>query len=164
MNELKAGRELDALVAEKVMGWVHYGNWWHDPKQKDDSGLVKNGMKMMCRKDDIKPTHNDDGDNIGWHPSSDISDAWEVVEKFKNVDGFIVSVDWCPHHEESPRWFCEIVEMKNGKWTDKFWRDWADTAPLAICLAALKAVGYEPEPLSGATAHDPCGPDAPKHP
>lgn len=31
MSELKAGRELDALVAEKVMGWTHVTNGYGVP-------------------------------------------------------------------------------------------------------------------------------------
>ena len=57
-----------------------------------------------------------------WHPSTDIACAWEVLEKLRRHI-FQLSDDegWC----------CTFSMRFNAK---------ADTAPLAICRAALKAV------------------------
>ncbi len=95
---MKAGRELDALIAEKVM---------------DDmlAGIRLDGSPMF---DDIP------------HYSTQIADAWLVVEKLKEEFDF------------------DISYSKQG-WTMYVYNDtysgiYADTAPLAICLAALKAV------------------------
>jgi hypothetical protein len=68
--------------------------------------------------------------------SSDIKCAWPVVEKLSK-DGFEFQV-W---------------REKNGKYNVEFAKDFfyvfgfaeSETAPLAICLAALKAVGVEVE-------------------
>lgn len=103
---MKAGRELDALVAEKVMGW--------------------NCELRECHT--RKVLHSEYGGPP--HYSTDIADAWLVVEKIdqqvtvtKCADGWLVTID---------DYFCHGgVEIMAG------------TAPLAICLAALKAVGVD---------------------
>lgn len=57
---LSPGRELDSLVAEKVMGWERDFQFW-----KDESGRIRT----------IEPT------SFGsFEPSTDITAAWEVVE------------------------------------------------------------------------------------
>jgi hypothetical protein len=68
--------------------------------------------------------------------STNIADAWQAVEKLSK-DGFDFQV-W---------------REKNGKYNVEFTKDFfysfgfaeSETAPLAICLAALKAVGVEVE-------------------
>ena len=63
---MPAGREMDVLIAEKVMGWktgergVNAGYWVNDKG---------------------KEVHFKDT----WYPSADVTVAWEVVEKFKGI-------------------------------------------------------------------------------
>lgn len=98
VTELKAGRELDALVAEKVMGWVPGAGFERDTY---------------------------------WAFSTDIGQAWLVVERLA-TDG----------------WSYQIMGNKLGAYVVKFTRGDRDEglivseprpAPLAICLAALRA-------------------------
>lgn len=119
MTELTAGRELDALIAEKVMGWKL------DYEFADSIGAP------------TVPALRDQYDEWGMLPefSTDISAAWQVVKRLAD-SGFNVTIsrvlDWRDKYE------CYLVKEN--------WRDderickGADTAPLAICLAALKAV------------------------
>ena len=68
LNEvtLKVGRELDALVAEKVMGWTNItDDFWGCP--------VRNRASMV-------PIHK---------YSTNITAAWEVVSKLKSLEFFI---------------------------------------------------------------------------
>lgn len=65
-------------------------------------------------------------------PSTDIDDAWMVLEKIGKM--YPVSVF---NQFGSEIWWCEVVV------SDELIELGAETAPLAICLAALKAVGYE---------------------
>lgn len=107
-NELTAGRELDALVAEKVMGWA--------PR---DAGagdrLIYVGAWAHCES---LP-----------HYSTDIAAAWQVVEKLA-ADGLYVHVGYClGRTEASVNSPLDIIDNA-----------YAPTAPLAICLAALKAL------------------------
>jgi len=157
MNEseirvMEAGREMDVLVAEKVMGWRYSPGWechippeqiampdemwtdwqhdagefWKEPiKEHHVSGIVYNGDSSKI----IMPQ---------W--STKIADAWKVVEKM-----------------HKGQWMCDLS-----------WRDdvcygrivWAvdfvtkdgrcesaddESAPLAICRAALLAVMVQGE-------------------
>lgn len=92
---MNAGRELDALIAEKVMG---------DPLQ----------LKMA-----LGPRHY----------STDIAAAWEVVEKLRTAKYELLICTF------SGKWSVDVLHT--GKSIDVAN---ADTAPHAICLAALNAV------------------------
>jgi len=92
VDEMEAGRELDALVAEKVMGWEYEA-------------------RSLFR------------------PSQDIAAAWEVVEKLKMCCGY-------SHGRGDPFAMLECEKFSTLVVC-------ADTVSLAICRAALKAVGIE---------------------
>lgn len=127
---MEPGKELDTLIALKVMGWRQVGAW----------------------EDDGEPIYADDRDNTRGSfdilpYSSDMTAAWKVVERLQSpemarpwrrrdfaisredrtCDGlWCVTTDTAAPHGTSPNG--ESVFAK------------AETAPLAICLAALKAV------------------------
>jgi hypothetical protein len=90
-------RERDALVAEKVMGFVVHPH-----------GGVWDGKNPATYRTDF-------------HPSTDISAAWEVVEKFKNGP-----------RDDAYHSFYDNATMSIYAIT-----------PERICLAALKAVGVD---------------------
>lgn len=113
-RRIEPGSELDALVADKIMGlnvsWLH-----------EDKDYTKHGGLPKY--------------------STDIAAAWTVVEKIYNKnkgepmvmqiygplsDGYKVTLIW--EHHDGPIEEGSIV---------------AKTASHAICLAALKAVSYE---------------------
>ena len=116
---MNAGRELDALIAEKVMGWIQ---------------LAGNGPLVHPKTDCLYGY--DKGDSLHefvFHYSTQIADAWQVVEKFM-PDSVHIDV----YHGGC------TVKIKTGYFESgsvKFLSGSAPTAPLAICLAALKAVG-----------------------
>lgn len=91
LDELKAGRELDALIAEKVMGWIL-------------------GPERITRPDGGSfdaPIH-DDWEYKGYRPyslppySTDIAAAWLVIEKLQK-DHMMLSVSW----SEGDHYNCE---------------------------------------------------------
>lgn len=100
---MEAGRELDALIAEKVMGF---------PLE-----IIRGAPYPECPR----------------HYSTDIAAAWEVVEK---DDGW--GHDWRVKRwvSSSKPYSCTAERTADGQ---NFYAE-AETAPLAICLAALKAV------------------------
>lgn len=118
---MKPGRELDALVAEKVMGWRKKtfpgggGGYtaWVDENGKALKLISNFTMIEACRRCDY------------FRPSIDIAAAWEVVEKM--AQEYDVSV-WS---DRNGKWACEI----NCVIVDD-----CDTAHEAICKAALLAV------------------------
>jgi O-glycosyl hydrolase len=102
---MPAGREMDELVATRVMGWDVHPHATHYIRNDG-----KNVYFVICGE---------------FEPSSDIAAAWQVVEKM--TDG------------ETPN-DCEIHTTVRG-WRCDFYRGsaTAETAPLAICRAALIA-------------------------
>jgi hypothetical protein len=124
MDTIKAGPDLDALVAEKVMGWK--------PDPDNFFWLGKGTTNQRVTSSDCF----DCGTEFpAWTPSTSIADAWEVMEKI------------CQGKEDTYRF--EIVKQGHLYWVS-IWDDGfsdgdvgADTAPLAICLAALKAKSVE---------------------
>lgn len=123
-------REIDALVAEKVMGL----------------GIVEEHSKYeLC--------HEVDGKSCGGivpHYSTDIAAAWAVVEKIQGM--FIKTFDGNKND-----WDCFEVDVRAWKSSDGWgwscringWTACADTAPMAICLAALSAVGVDLAMMGG---------------
>jgi hypothetical protein len=116
---VNAGREMDALIAEKVMGWTDI-HWNYGPpigKPDDD-----------WNRDFINKKHEACVPNY----SSEMNAAMEVVDCLKGeIDGMFKllyfrhwSFDITPNIADHEGWSAE-----------------ADTAPHAICLAALKAKG-----------------------
>lgn len=109
---MKPGRELDALVAEKVMGWkdIRFGD------ETSVSGSVGFGLPVSGHPRRAFPPY-----------STDIAAAWAVVEELE-LPFEIHSDDW------HSRWDARF-NLDRGEWCQ------ASTAPHAICLAALKAMG-----------------------
>ncbi len=117
---LPAGRELDALVAEKVMKLlVIYADGETDcvPVIQES---IDTGRSLI--RADLLP-----------HYSADIAAAWEVFERFTG-DGRHPLVRYDGLRPEGYPYWTVAISGHRGD---------ADTAPLAICLAALAAVGIE---------------------
>ena len=117
---MKAGRELDELVAEKVMEWRKV-EFLRD--MSDDTFKVhdNNGVTIIRSKYIEK-----------FSPSDSIESAWQVLEKIAHADP-----------TRSPEF--ELF-VSDGYWQAQFFGKGyvgAETAPLAICLAALQYIGVE---------------------
>jgi len=114
-SPMKAGRELDDIMATDVMGWELIpctGNGpavYHDYKNNKDT-LVEN-----------------------WHPSTDISDAWEVVEKLSPTHHFQLK-----NHSHHCNW-----EVIFWLFNQEHLKATGDTASHAICLGALKTCSID---------------------
>jgi len=121
IDTLPAGRELDALVAERVMGWSNISRG----ADGDDaygwnaslSGHVPPHGRIQIPK-----------------YSTNIAAAWEVVEKRLSTDGHFAF--W-----PSVAGFSVAYHGIRTWDSEPVWEVWAETAPLAICRAALRAVG-----------------------
>jgi Phage ABA sandwich domain len=124
IDKLEAGPELDALVAREVMGWDAFGldELWHI-KGKRSTDVTEWGTPHACEGVTT---------NLMWRPSTDIASAWAVVEKMHERH--------CVHLDGGLGWGCKISDA--GGLTQATWSVVAnaETAPLSICIAALKAV------------------------
>ncbi len=137
VSEMPAGQAMNLLVAEKVMGWT-----WIQPPQWDYNGpLPEQGLILA------PPGFEDQMLRTGWrwppkgvipanfllniNYSFIIGDAWEVVQKMTRGDK-VVRIN-----TDSGRTMCRIISAAG----DGIASDLAESAPLAICRAALHAVG-----------------------
>jgi hypothetical protein len=123
-NELPAGRELDALVAEKVMGWVEVR------KQSIANAFGQHVMDDYVGQPSIGVTQP----VLVPRYSSMIQEAWKVADHLRTRSQFVAVLSGMGPQGVQP-WICKI--NRDGG----FLEERADTAPVAICLAALKAVG-----------------------
>ncbi len=127
---MKAGHEMDVLIAEKVMGWHKF----IDHSYSENNVMwyaVENGYASY---QDAVDTF---GSCVGWSPSTELDDAWRVAEKVLAMD-IGIDVSRMPN---SKLWHAALYRMDDGEYMAKA-DDMveAETAPLAICLAALRAV------------------------
>lgn len=106
---MKAGAELDQAIAERVMGWHARGfdGKWHD--WYDGHEFVIGWSR--------------------WKPSSDIVNAWQVVQKLTEM-GLGVEILSNPGHGR--------VRINYGESASAVGA--ASEIPLLICLAALAAL------------------------
>jgi len=113
--------EIDKLVAEKVMHWKVSGTLAHSPDGTCYE-VDKNYIAFVTR----------------FNPSVDMNSAWMVAEEIHLFDDrYIMETTngWgiyevAPHYDVAKEIVCDI-----------------ETAPLAICLAALSCVGFDPYTL-----------------
>lgn len=110
-----SARERDELVALKVMGWRKDHGW----------DYFADGLTIRTWKESSFKR---------FQPSTDISAAWEVVEEL-SARGLYLDID------THPDFYLVDVQRRNNVVAYSV----ATTAPEAICLAALKAVGVDIE-------------------
>lgn len=149
IDEMQAGRELDALVAEKVMKW-RWDNDWDcliPPEQKAKPSEMWTDWQPGLTEDwrePVKENHvpgvryNGDSSKIILpHYSTNIAAAWEVVEKLQVTHYVNVNIH-TPFFDGELHW-C-YFELHKHTDTHPLWSASGNTTPLAICRAALKAV------------------------
>lgn len=137
-RDLQPGRELDALIAEHVMGFRR------EKAPKDYYG-EHGGTDVLVPLD---------VDHQNWHYppkgripltffvpdySTELTAAWQVWEKmrtWRTPSPMPAVVALKTPAESGAAFVCAVM-------TDSMYYGHADTAPHAICLAALEAVGYK---------------------
>lgn len=125
---MKPGRELDALVAEKVMG-LKPTDFFSDYNE-----LSTEEQNIISRSQ-------------GWAPlplkhySTDIAAAWTVFNALESRPDFVtfeMRTGDKEHYSQMDQGYSVRICLGNGS----YWR-YSESAPHAICLAALKTVGVE---------------------
>ena len=136
---MEPGKELDALIAKKVMGVT--------PKRiaiaTNDGGKSSAATEGgIFSESDIKQWVKDHPlYELGYweyyaHYSTDLGSAWQVVEKF-----YWVSLG----RGKGGVWACEFREYEKLELTKRGLSPMVGTAPHAICLAALKFLNIKVE-------------------
>lgn len=130
---MEAGRDLDELIADKVMGLkreVRIRNTTFVATIYTDNPYFKDGV----REEEIFQHYCQP-----LHYSTDIAAAWQVVEKLRHRqqasddNNFAWPFDLC-WMDDKGLWSCSFYNEK-GYGIEEC----AATAPLSICLAALHA-------------------------
>lgn len=129
MTELPPGRELDALIAEKICGHkVIKSRHWHFIREEQWYLDVDCGEYL--------PPY-----------STSIADAWLVVEKLKPIEitnNSKTLLAGAIGTEQIHKWFISICVLRlegSSDWMNsKYVYASSETLPHAICLAALKAI------------------------
>jgi len=134
------GTELDALVAETVMGWKRM-RW------KDFQSDTRESLTYSWHDSDGKMTENaEDCDDyyspsFAWSPSTDIEAAWQVVERLWDENPHVQFE--LRHQGTAGGWMARFPAPVLANYVEAKGK----TAPHAICLAALRAVGYDPKAM-----------------
>jgi len=113
IDEMSAD-QVNELMATDIMGWHREGASWYDVEDV-----------WMAYADNVfrEPA---------WSPYDDIADAWEVVEVLRQQHHIGITVSTC-----GPKSQTLVFTTFNGTKSAPIW---AETPPLAICYAALKAI------------------------
>lgn len=140
---MEAGRKLDALVAEKVMGWIQLNTTIapieFNPQWKELAGYVQDRPTITG----LPPGASHDSCRQKVPPfSTDIAAAWVVVEHMRLTSTRDCFCLWSPT-DESSAWFALFDRKWHGR-SEVYEGEAGETAAHAICLAALKAVNSAP--------------------
>jgi hypothetical protein len=123
--------EIDVLVAEKVMGWkrMRWCDWQKDTRTSLTYSWHDTSGQMTELAEDSNDYYNP---KEAWSPSTDIAEAWQVAEFLTKKWQHWSLVNYGNRWEvyENPYDVGDYPPDSVG-----------ETAQLAICLAALKAVG-----------------------
>lgn len=119
---MEPGRGLDALIAEKI---------FEQPSIEVPSDRPVTATELTDREVRLA---------LILPYSTDISAAWPIVEKFKNEGNYKLVISAYPKDEV---W---TIKAYHREGYSKSCSTSAETLPHAICLAALKAVGYPIHP------------------
>lgn len=158
--ELVAGRELDALVAERVMGLVpgkDFGAWPGHAWQLDEDGEIDdfaydgdehNGPRCTLCDESYCQHCEKPSEVCEQYPptySTNLLFAWQVVERLQDLGCNDFGLDW-----ERPKtggtWLFAFNAPRHLSGSHSVGMPdpvvmHADTAPLAICRGALRVLG-----------------------
>lgn len=119
----EAGRPLDALVAQRVMGWTQV-----------QMQPIANALGQRVMDDFVGlPTPAAPQPVLVPRYSTMIQEAWKVADRLRGESAFVAVISGKGPQGVQP-WICKV--NRDGG----FIEERADTAPLAICLAALKGL------------------------
>lgn len=145
---MEAGRELDALIAERVMGWTDVRHDW-------PCEYVVDGWMVAIDEAEQERLELDGRDVVGYEPpregsrplldrvpaySTDIATAWQVVAKMREHASprfqSLALVVWCYNRTYATFDANAFTEYDPTTWVEA---NGEHTTPLAICRAALAA-------------------------
>lgn len=128
LDSIPAGAVLDRLVAERVMGWHDIGDgWWRESAEEHAPQAGVGGFSAATHGNSIYA-------ECIFQPSEDIAHAWAVVERIRALGWLAVDI-----RSEREGWSCVCIRNPRQP-SGRVDRATADSAPLAICQAAVRAM------------------------
>jgi Phage ABA sandwich domain len=132
---MEAGVKLDLLVAEKVMGW----EWQDIPRHVHIVGHeAAKDDKVLMPPNATFPPYYKGQDQLFYYAavpaySTILKDTFDVIQRFSQDGDFYLEKE-----RDDPRWIASFYK-------EDIFETSADgqTPSQAICLSALKAVGYD---------------------
>lgn len=123
---MKPGRELDALIATKVMGFEHVRKTNPFDYFNEEKGKLHDWIFLPDNIVKILPNY-----------STDIASSWLVVDKLEEKR-IAISFTKLPNHDFT-EWTCIVT----AKFPDKPGHLWeSDSFQYSVCIVALHAVGH----------------------
>lgn len=132
MIKPEPGRALDSVIAEKVMGWRSVGY--------DEIGRILG-------------TSPENASGIMWevpHYSTNIADAWTIIEKLTKETWVAIEVVCRPQKadagyawENGNQYMIDVVHGGQGAYPGP--RIFSNSAPFGICLVSLQLGNYKGE-------------------
>ena len=133
IDEMPAGREIDALIEKYVFNKMPKCGCFADDTYNGECVGADNASDCLLAEQKLKKQKEIPGDCKYWRTkepesySTDIAAAWSVVEKMHSKNFYL-------RYFYDGRYGCYFTEPPREV-------AYGETAPLAICRAALKAVG-----------------------
>jgi hypothetical protein len=141
VDQMDAGREMDAVIAEKVFAWRWIAHAWKDnPTYRFIAPPTVEIGDRYSLASGLEPLYAD-WDRVAKLPkySTDIADAWQIVEKLRLIGWNYIQID-C----DEDLWgadFAKLAFTEHGaNQVAKAHSTARESAPLAIGRAALKAM------------------------
>lgn len=146
-EEMIDGVELDVVIATKLMGWKRM-SWKDYHAQRKYRGVETReeltyswhdqAGQMVANAEFI---HDYDQPEGAWSPSTDLAAAWQVVARLDERNERLTLYGPFAFTDEGlsdrrPDWLAEFIEDVDGH-AGRVRRGYGETAPLAICRAAL---------------------------
>lgn len=116
--------ELNKLVAEKVMEW-----------KVESEVIFDEEIRLPFTKRWWVDKDGNYANQYHFVPSERIEDAWKVAEALRKLGEFNIGND-------SSEWISEMCTFNDGG-IDKYFEVTNESAPMSICLVALKFKGID---------------------
>lgn len=135
IDKMEVGRELDALIAEHVMGWYR----WDDQSGNDYDG-PEDRWFFTANEPNWLAVYDPNGDgnvDLFFAPSREMGDTWRVVKHISHLrpEGYNLHLI---HYAYNRTYACFNNRGFQDDTTGE--GDGENSTQLAICRAALKAV------------------------
>ena len=137
IDKLEAGREMDILVAEHVMGqqdFSHPGFFWYESTTEDGTDGWDGFYCPRCSLSGSPDQDHSSPPKCVRHYSTNIADAFLGVEKLRADYQFSIWTSLTVGREFRCR-----IRKKGTAWDDRF-TFFGSFLPLVLCRAMLKAV------------------------